>query len=225
MAGLYNQWLRRKLADRIRHNGGYHNGRGESMALSWCVRYYGTIDTAEEAAKSLIEEGYFLNEADLTLQRPDFDEWFYANATSHRQTGRNRKYEFACERLQDDLASDDGLRMWSPETAKKYGFDYRGDGADRVFNMELIGLGSGSKHVCLAQFDGFSLKTFNGNLADWVGDHLHPDMCAPSLSNEWCRKLMGIMDELDEALTDENAKRCGQFYETDWLARELGLLD
>ena len=44
-------------------------------------------------------------------------------------------------------------------------------------------------------------------------------------SNSWCRLLMGIMYELDEALAEENAKRCGRYYATDYIARELGLFD
>ena len=43
------------------------------------------------------------------------------------------------------------------------------------------------------------------------------------MTNNWCRKLMGIMDELDEALTEENANRCGRYYATDYIAQKLGL--
>lgn len=36
---------------------------------------------------------------------------------------------------------------------------------------------------------------------------------------------MGILDELDSVLTEENAKEQGNFYEADWFANELGLID
>lgn len=224
MAGRYNRWLRAKLAARIEHNGGYH-ARHDSYALSWCVRYYGVVDSAEEAIKGLVEHEHFLSAADLLLQYPDFEEWYAEHASMDRNTGVDPKYDFAQSALQDDLRSDEGLRMWSPDTAERYGFEYKGDGADRPFDMELCGLGSGGKHVCLTEFEGVRLNRYNRDLAEWVAAHLDPDGYSPGLSNEWCRKLMGIMDELDESLTDENAERCGHYYETDWLARELGLFD
>lgn len=214
MAGRYNRWLRAKLADRIEANGGYHRGRNQSFALSWCVRYYGGITDAASAVSALIEGEYILNEADLHMQCPDFEEKFTVAQF-------NAQWENAQEHLQEDLMEDEGLRMWSPDTAKKYGFGYVGPGADRPFNMKLAGYGGGGKHVCLVDFEGCSLQRYNRDLADDIRNHLQGE----SIPNVWCRKLMGIMDELDEVLTEENAKRCGRFYEADHLARELGLLD
>lgn len=219
MAGRYNRWLRAKLADRIKANGGRHD-RHDSFALSWCVRYYGTLITAAEAKAALVEYEHVINEADLLLQMPDFEEEFTLDMA-------NAMWDYAQEHLQDDLHSDEGLRMWSPETARRYGFDYTGPGADRPFEMALgsYGGGGGGKHVCLTEFEGRKLKGFNREFAEMVQGHGNPDSSYPMLPNLWCRQLMGIMDELDEALTEENAKRRGRYYEADHLACELGLLD
>lgn len=222
MAGKYNTWLRTKLADRIRDNGGYC-GRGGHYALVWMVRVYTLgIDGPDEAAAALVEHEHFVNETDLNLQFPDFKAWFSGESSFSTQG----MYDSAIEALQNDLSDDDGFRMWSPETAARYGFDYKGEGADKPFIMELLGVSSGGKRVALTSFDGVELAAGNmssEDLADWIE---HPDWTIEStVSNIWCRKLMGIMDELDEALTEENAKRCGRYYATDYIARELGLFD
>lgn len=221
MAGKYNTWLRAKLADRIRDNGGYSRGYHTSLALVWMVRYYSTgIDDAEDAAKALVEHEYFLNEAHLILALPDFDDWF------RREISVDRAYEYSRDSLQEDLANDDGFKMWSSATAAKYGFDYKGRGADSTFDMELSCWSSGGKRVALETFEGENLKVDCSDLAGMIGGHLEiQDTDDGRYSNEWCRKLMGIMDELDQSLTEENANRCGRYYATDYIARELGIFD
>lgn len=222
MAGKYNTWLRTKLADRIRDNGGYSRAYRDKYALMWMVRVYNVgIDNAEEAKAALIEHDHFFNETDLTLQLPDFDEW-YADKIGE---GRGM-YDHAIERLQEDLSEDEGLRMWSPATATKYGFDYKGEGADKPFHMTLKAVSSGGKRVALSMFDYEKLEMDCNTLADEIDPETERDWRYDNhYSNSWCRRLMGIMDELDEALTEENAKRCGRHYATDYIARELGLFD
>lgn len=220
MAGKYNTWLRRKLADRIRDNGGYYSRR-EQYALVWMARIYdvGGSD-AEEAAELLVECGHFHNTADLTLQFPDFDEW-YPSIVSERTL-----WELATEMVREDLDNDEGMRMWSPETAKRYGFDYKGEGADKPFHMCLEGVSSGGKRVTLSHFDYEGLRIDNRELADAIDpDVEHEYNYDRQFRNQWCRKLMGIMDELDTCLTTENATRCGRYYAADYIARELGLFD
>lgn len=220
MAGRYNTWLRAKLADRIERNGGYHAGRGASFALSWTVRYYGAIANADDARRLLLEHEHFINEADLELRFPYFNEWFH---THFHDT--NTLYEEAQSRLQEDLSNDEGLRMWNPDTAKRYGFDYKGDGAERPFYMTLAGYGSGGKHICLTMFDGVNLDQYCRDLVEAVAEHRTPDASYSHRSNQWCRMLMGIMDELDAALTDDNAASSGAYYETYFIAQKLGLFD
>lgn len=218
MAGRYNKWLRARLADRIEQNGGYSSRYGSS-ALSWTVRYFGVITDVEEAEKALVEHRHFISAADLAIQFPDFEEWF-------DEIDQSQMWGDVRDQLQECLADDDGMRMWSPDTAARYGFDYKGDGADRPFPATILeGRGGGGKHVCLTQFCGEALGMSSGDLADIIRMHEHPDGYTRDLSNEWCRQLMGFMDELDVTLTDENAETCGQYYEADWLARELGLFD
>lgn len=219
--GTYNNWLRAKLADRIRSNGGYSRGYRDKYALVWTVRVYGVgIDDAEDARAAMIEHKHFANEVDLTLQFPDFNEWYAENIGDGQEM-----YDRAIECLQDDLSNDEGLRMWSPKTADRYGFAYKGEGADKPFHMCLEGVSSGGKRVALSMFDYECLQVDNNELADAIDPDVEHDDYPPHYSNDWCRKLMGIMDELDEALTEENATRCGRYYATDYIARELGLFD
>lgn len=215
MAGRYNCWLRAKLAARIESNGGYHAGLKASYALSWCVRYYGELATPAQVAAGLVENEHFLSGLDLQLRAPNLEE--LANEAIKSST----PWFYAQECLQDDLTSDEGLRTLSPATAARYGLDYEGPGAESPFRMKLGGYGGGGKHVCLTEFEGVELGMYNPDLAEQVDSHRKPDGL-PTLSNRGCRLLMGIMDELDEALTDENAARCGRYYEIDWFARELG---
>jgi len=219
MAGRYNTWLRAKLADRIRSNGGYSRYNDTSKPLSWTVHYFQQLEDPEQAAQ-MLAENHFLNMADFILNFPDFDEWF-------AEQNKDEMWSYAQERLAADLTDDEGLRMWSPKTADRYGFSYEGEGADRPFDMTLEGHGGGGKHVCLTRFDGEALEGMTSeDFAADIGEHLDPDWnWRRNFTNGWCRKLMGIMDELDEALTEENAARCGAYYEADLLARELGLFD
>lgn len=220
--GTYNTWLRRKLADRIRDNGGYNADRHSKYALVWMVRVYTTgIYEAEDARAALIEHEHFANEVDLTLQFPDFDEWYAENIGDGRKV-----YDYAIELLQEDLSNDEGMRMWSPKTADRYGFAYKGEGAEKPFHMCLQGVSRGGKRVALSMFDSEKLEIDNNELADAIDpDVEHEYQWDRMYSNSWCRKLMGIMDELDETLTEENAVRCAKYYATDYIARELGLFD
>jgi len=219
MAGRYNTWLRTKLADRIRSNGGYSRYNDKSKPLSWKVYYFQQLENPEQAAQ-LLAENYFINMADFILNFPDFDEWF-------GEQDKDELWSYAQEHLMNDLMDDEGLRMWSPKTADRYGFSYEGEGADRPFDMTLEGHGGGGKHVCLTRFDGEALEGMTSeDFAAEIGEHLDSDWnWRRNFTNGWCRKLMGIMDELDEALTEENAACCGAYYEADLLARELGLFD
>ena len=221
MAGRYNQWLRAKLADRIRSNGGYRDGG----PLSWTVCYYSTYYTAGavDAYLKIIAENHFSCMADMLLQRPRIDE----EIAQIVDADSGKMWEWAQEVLVDDLHNDEGLRMWSPATATRYGFDYKGEGADHGFDMELKNYGRGGKHVCLTRFDYESLDKFmSGDLADLIDPETEKDYNYDTMfSNGWCRRLMGIMDELDACLTDKAAAESGMHYEVDWLARELGLFD
>lgn len=209
MAGRYNTWVRKALLNRLEGHDYY--GNRTRYALAYTVEFYESIDTAEEASELLIENGHFLNEADLAIQFPDFESRFDTVDGSDM-------YREAQEHLIDDLADDEGYRTWSPETARRYGFDYTGDGADRPFEAKFNTMGRGGKHVVIVEFDGVTL---DADLADRI-------VCADwefmgSVSNQWCRKLMGMMDEWDVVLTTANAHKCGKYYMTDYIARELGL--
>lgn len=224
MAGRYNQWLRAKLAERIRSNGGYNARHQEGGPLAWTVRYYSDMYSADtQKVLAMIAENHFSCMADMILQHPNIDE--EVETILRHETGD--MWAWAQERLVDDLHNDEGMRMWSPKTADRYGFDYKGEGADRPFDMELKNYGRGGKHVCLTRFDCKSLDKFmNGDLADLIDPETEKDYTYDTMfSNGWCRKLMGIMDELGAHLTDEEATKQGMYYEVDWLAHELGLFD
>lgn len=223
MAGRYNTWLRSTLAARIRGNGGY-NSRSDGGPLAWTVRYMSTYANAErKLLMEAIAGNYFVSEADMILQRPNIAEEVYTLIDDPD----NGMWAYVQERLCDDLNADEGLRMWSPATATRYGFDYKGEGADRGFDMDLRNYGRGGKHVCLMRFDCETLSKYtNDELADLIDPETEKDFnWDPQFSNGWCRKLMGIMDELDVCLTDEAAAASGRYYEADWLASELGLND
>lgn len=211
MAGRYNTWVRKALLNRL--DGHDYYGNRTRYALAYTVEFYESVDTAEEASELLIENGHFINEADLAIQFPDFESWFDA-------LDGPDMYREAQEHLIDDLADDVGFRTWSPETARKYGFDYTGDGADRPFEVEFRTLGRGGKHVGVVEFDGVTLDEYIAERITGEGRQ-----STGSVSNQWCRKLMGMMDEWDVVLTTTNARKCGKYYMTDYIARELGLFD
>lgn len=211
MAGRYNTWVRKALLNRLEWHG-YCSNRTRH-ALAYTVEFYESIVSAEQASELLIEHGHFINEADLAIRFPDFDSRFGA-------LDEPEMHWAAQEQLVDDLTDDEGYRTWSPETARRYGFDYTGDGADRPFEVKFHTLGRGGKHVVIVEFDGVSL---NEDLAERIEnkDWGYTEF----ISNQWCRKLMGMMDEWDVMLTTTNAHKCGKYYMTDYIARELGLFD
>ena len=211
MAGRYNTWVRQALIDRLAGRSYYSNRT--RYALSYTVEFYDTIDNVEEASELLVKHGHFVNETDLAIRFPDFESRFEA-------MDEPGMYREAQEHLVDDLADDGWLGMWNSETARRYGFDYTGDGADRPFEVEFNTMGRGGKHVVVAEFDGVSL---NEDLIERI-------VCndweyTRSVSNQWCRKLMGMMDEWDVMLTTANAHERGRYYMTYYIARELGLFD
>lgn len=217
MAGRYNHWLRTKLAERIRGNGGYSE-RHTKHALVWMCRVYDVgIKDVEDAVRGLVDAGHFLSEADLTLQAPDYAQSIaeyldYGSAAS-------RIHAAVCDSLQDELVNDHAYRMWSPETARRYGFDYSGDGADQPFDMDLSCVSSGGKRVSLTVFEGVPLSGYSYDFAEHVapeeidsgGAYFRP-------SNVWCRRLMGVMDELDTLLSRESVMAQARYFALDILA-------
>lgn len=235
MAGRYNTWLRNALADRIEANGGYCRARQDNYPLEWTVRFYETIDDADTAKALLIEHEHVLNETAFNLQFPTFKEWWEFDADDEDADevvlgdlgerecpSSGELHSWAQERLCDDLKDDDGFATWSPKTAARYGFDYTGPGCDTAFSLTLENHGRGGKHVVVCDFEGRELTGLRSEeLADIVRNGVENDY----VSNKWCRWLMGMMDEWDVMLTDENAKRCGLYYMTDSIARSMGLFD
>lgn len=213
MAGRYNTWIRKALIDRLKGRG-YHSDR-KQYALSYTVQFYESIDTAEEASALLIKHGHFVNETDLAIQFPNFEDLFGEMNTSPWEI-----VSYAQAQLVNNLTDDEGFMTWGPETAKRYGFDYTGDGAERAFEVVFHTLGRGGKHVVVVEFDGVSL---DADLAECIAGEDWEN--TGSVSNQWCRKLMGMMDEWDVMLTTANAHECGKYYMTDYIARELGLFD
>jgi len=200
MAGRYNHWLRTKLAERIRNNGGYYDQHAKHILVWMCRVYDVGIKDVEDAVRGLVDAGHFLSEADLTLQAPDYAQSIaeYLDYDSAREC----LHAAVCDSLQDALVNDHVYRMWSPETARRYGFDYKGDGADAPFNMTFRCVSSGGKRVSLTVFEGVPLSGYSGDFADSVAPEQEDSGRASFRpSNAWCRKLMGMMDELDTLLS------------------------
>jgi hypothetical protein len=211
MAGKYNTWVRKALLARL--NGRYYYSGRTRYALSYTVEFYESIDSPEQANYLLIKHGHFVNETDLAIRFPNFEELF-------GELDAQEMYRGAQEQLVDNLTDDEGFKTWSSETAHRYGFDYTGDGAERAFEVVFHTLGRGGKHVVVVEFEGVLLDedlTERIGRSDWTYTR--------GVSNQWCRKLMGMMDEWDVMLTTENAHECGKYYMTDYIARELGLFD
>lgn len=213
MAGRYNTWLRNKLADRIEGHGEYCACRHAWFPLEWNVPFYASINSDLEVVELMVEYGHVENEADFNLRFPDF-----AWSDSFGQDA----WGFAQERLVDDLTNDEGLSMWSPDTAKKYGFDYVGDGADRPFRTKLENYGRGGKHVVISEFEGITLR---GHRADSLAGSIWKENEDLQVSNKWCRQLMGMLDEWDGIFTQKNATDVGRYYMADFIARDLGFFD
>ena len=235
MAGRYNTWLRNALADRIESNGGYCRHNQSRFPIEYVVLFYETIDDADMAKALLIEHGYVINETAFNLQFPAFNEWWEFDADDENadevtlgDLGEREcpsiddLHRWAQESLCEDLKNDEGYATWSPKTAAKYGFDYKGPGADSAFSLTLENHGRGGKHVVLCYFEG---RELTGLRAEELAEIVRNDVENDYVTNKWCRQLMGMMDEWDVMLTDENAKHCGIYYMTGYIAQSMGLFD
>lgn len=201
MAGKFNTWVRQQLAARIRGNGGYLGDRHAHYPLEWTVHLYEQVDTAAKAQDALVAAGHYLNEADMALQAPEFEVWWEANGGITKNV-----HEWAGEDVRDSLDEDEVYRTWSPESAKAVCMDYAGRGADTPFNMRFALRGRGGKHVVLTEFEGINLTSCTNEELAEVVEHVDPsDPYVMHVRNAWCRKLLGMMLELDKLLTDKTA--------------------
>lgn len=220
MSKATNYW-RRQLSREIAKCGQYST-RGSRYPIEWTVRCSPDLDAAT-IRKSLVDLDHFQNDTDLTLQCPEFEDWFEVNY-SETPFSMSRLYEQALERVVGDLhGDDDGLRMWSPKTAASVLMPYVGDGAESTFDCKLENHGRGGKHVCLVSFCGHTLEGRNqAELIDFIesmsekggNDYDH-------WSNKFVRQLLGMLREWSEIFTTKNAEECALYYATDTVMQDL----
>lgn len=215
------RYWRNRLITAIQATGGYFSNHTR-YPLEWTVHCMPDVE-CDTIRKSLVEGGWFIDQADLTLQYPDFDAWF-EQKYGETPFSDNGLYSMAQEQVCDDLKDDDdGVRMWSPATAKKYGFDYVGDGAERPFDMELETQGRGGKHVVLTRFEGWTLTGMsNESMVEFLESmNEKGGNDYDNISNVKVRQLLGMIEELTMALTTENAEANALYYAADRVARDL----
>jgi hypothetical protein len=90
--------------------------------------------------------------------------------------------------------------MWRPEIAARWGFAYKGKGAEKPFDATFEFHGRQGKHLIVTQFEGTDLTL---DLADMLDGPQYAHDCVPS--NLWCRQLCGMIEEWDLCFTSEAA--------------------
>lgn len=217
MSKTTNYW-RRQLIKEIQKCGEYCRSLQDKYPIEWTVHCYPTLD-ATTIRKSLVDLDHFQNEADLTLQCPEFDEWFEDNWGA----GGAMLAYIAQERVVSDLRDDEGLRMWSPKNSASVLLPYTGKGADSAFECTLNNYGRGGKHVCLVEFEGYKLEGLNqGELINYIEDMSEKGGGSDwFMSNKVVRQLLGMLREWSEIFTTKNAEECALYYATDRVARDL----
>lgn len=210
--------LREHLIGRLESIGGYYGSRSHSYPIEFTVHVLPTIDH-ESIRDAMIENGMFQGPADFTLQYPDFESWFdreYPNVYALLDSARSM--------LCDDLnGNDDGINRWSPKTATRWGFEYKGEGADKTFDCEYRIYGRNGKHVCIAAFDGVKLEGTSTN------DMVHIlNTCNEkggndyeNYSNVWVRKFLGMLEEWEQIFTSANAEAIAVGYMADQVYQYL----
>ena len=221
MSKATNYW-RRQLIKEIQKCGEYCRSLQDNYPIEWTVYCCPTLD-ATTIRKSLVDLGHFQNEADLTLQFPEFDEWFEDNwGDGGSATGLYHQGSLVQECVVSDL-HDEGLRMWSPTNAASVLMPYTGKGADSAFECTLHAYGRGGKHVCLVEFEGHKLEGLNqSELINYIEDMSEkgggPDWI---MSNTTVRQLLGMLREWSTILTTEVAERNALYYATDRVMQDL----
>lgn len=183
--------VRIRLADALESNGGYYC-RDVHAALSWDVSLW-NYNMHLILHHLAVEGQWFVNEAAMRLQYPLIE----------REVERllEMVHPWAQETMCENLDNDDGLKMWSPVTAAKHGFDYTGDGAEKTFDVEFGLYGRGGKHLCVTEFKGRKVDRDLIDVLREVGESYH---CVPNL---WCRQLLAMIEEWNQCFSREAVLR------------------
>lgn len=218
---------RKLLADAIERNGGYHGGYHERFALAWNVKLHGVympdfhwapVTKAGKAFFDLVQQSVkenFLGDEPLTLSA-DQKKMFETDWNS--DSSRNVTWDTVTEDMRSSVTDDDTYRTWSPEVERRYGFkpDTLGyklrrrklqkregvtdHGPDYFFNVKWGFAGRSGGYLVLEWFEGHNITM--RNLADEIrGDE------TGTFSNEWCRKLLAMIDEWDSSFSRQNVKK------------------
>jgi hypothetical protein len=182
--------IRQLLAEKLRYNAGYHGDR-KHWALEWNVSI--GLVRPELVTKYLIEQ-HFQNELDAALQHPNLLE------RVRRELDSNYDDSHIIEQMRDGVDGGDTYRMWRPEIAARWGFEYKGKGAEKPFDVTFEFHGRQGKHLIVTNFEGFDLTI---DLADMLERPQYAHDCPPS--NLWCRQLCGMIEEWDLCFTHEAA--------------------
>ena len=228
--------IREVLINRIETNGGYHRHHQQSCALEWTVSFTPDLDIDHIYALTKDERPLpdSIRKAWNADQRWEMYQEQVANGLDGDDVYRTYSPETAARWGLPYLNIDRPVteryaRMTGNECAyypaKIKGWRLNKPFSALAFNVTFELSGRGGKHICVTEFEGQSLCGDREDLLQAIreGDggevfgltHRH------TYSNQWCVKLLAMMDEWDKMFNSTAADEEGEYLATEDLQREL----
>ena len=189
----------KKLADKIKGNGGYYSGR-TMWPLSWDVSLWSkkaAADLARLHIKEARDKDRTTIAVALAIGKRDNLSGRYAKLVVE-PFNIDQASDWAIGDMRSSLDKDDTYRYVSPEVYEKHGLS-----GDTTLDVKFELHGRGGKHLCITEFEGRKLANFTHmfDLHD-VGQRF-----VENISDDWCLKLLAYIEEAGKMFSCKAVKK------------------
>ncbi len=209
---------RRMLADAIERNGGYSSGYRERYALAWNVKLdqgvpdfdWDPLTNRDREFKARVLERLaenFLGNTELNISD---DQKAFFETEWNSESSRTNVWDMVREDMARSVTDDDTYRTWSPEVERRYGFEVDAMQRKRLkglgleppnyyyFDVSWTFAGRSGGYLCLDKFESRNIAVRAEGLAEEIRED-----DSGTFSNEWCRKLLAMIEEWDVCFSRE----------------------
>lgn len=219
--------FRKLLVKKLRENGGY-SGYHDCSPILYTVCFL--PDLSLEHIAKLADYG-------RPIPKEIVKAWDENNLWSNYQ-------ELAVNGLDDW----DTYRTYSPATAARFGLPYYSQSQKyrrktlkdlayypagkegwikenpyvaETFDVEFTNYGRGGKRVCVTRFEGINLNVYNEDLIEHIETGINQYGSYVPIPNKWCQKLLAMMHEWEELITEKAIKDNAEYMAAEDLRYEL----
>lgn len=221
--------LRHILADRIERNCGYNSSRWERSPLEWTARFHPNLDIdyihrktgdsrpIPDSIRGAWDESGLWAQLQEAVSRGllDGDDCAYRTPSLPAATRWGFQYYRPLVPIAQRYKRRTNEMCFYPVTGAS-GWVKVDPYTVTEFDVKFGIYGRGGKHVVLTEFEGRDLDMSSKDLAEAIREDeegLYP--------NEWCRKLLMMMDDWDEMITSKAAREEGEYLATEQLRQDM----